>query len=117
MITADGEWEKDAESSLPQEEPDFDAIAEEEHERQVHGGKPCNCPARPVLGGDQVAACLSVLRDATSPVSVTQIVEAVHAAGYDWERVKIRRALSYLARSGRAKCVKPGFWEVGSRVA
>lgn len=28
-------------------EPDFDAIAQwerEEHEDQVHGGKPCNCP-------------------------------------------------------------------------
>lgn len=25
-------------------EPDFDAIAEEEHSRQVHGGKACDCP-------------------------------------------------------------------------
>ena len=38
--------------SLPQEEPDFDAIAEWErqgHEDEAHGGKPCNCPALPSL--------------------------------------------------------------------
>ena len=43
----DGEWEKDVESSLPQEEPDFDAIAEEEywqHCDEAHDGKPCTCP-------------------------------------------------------------------------
>jgi hypothetical protein len=47
VINADGEWEKDVESSPLREEPDFDAIAEwerQEHEDQVHGGKPCNCP-------------------------------------------------------------------------
>jgi hypothetical protein len=88
---------------------------------RVHGYKELVAMAlqdsRPVLGGDQVAACLSVLRDAERPLSITEIVEAVHAAGYAWERVKIRRALSYMARTGRAMCVKRGFWEVGSHVA
>lgn len=47
MINEDGEWEKDVESTVPQEEPDFDQIAQweqQEHEDQAHDGKPCNCP-------------------------------------------------------------------------
>jgi hypothetical protein len=47
VINEDGEWEKDVESTLPQEEPDFDQIAEwerQDHEDEAHGGKPCNCP-------------------------------------------------------------------------
>lgn len=43
----DGEWEKDVESTPLREEPDFDAIAEEEywqHCDEAHGGKPCTCP-------------------------------------------------------------------------
>jgi hypothetical protein len=35
----------------PQEEPDFDAIAEEEywaHCDEAHGGKPCTCPREPL---------------------------------------------------------------------
>lgn len=47
MINEDGEWEKDVESTLPQEEPDFDQIAQweqQDHEDQAHGGNPCDCP-------------------------------------------------------------------------
>lgn len=47
MINEDGEWEKDVESSPLREEPDFDEIAaweRQEHEDQVHGGRPCDCP-------------------------------------------------------------------------
>jgi len=50
MITADGEWEKDVESSPMREEPDFDEIAEEEywrHRDEAHGGRECDCPEPP----------------------------------------------------------------------
>jgi hypothetical protein len=51
VINEDGEWEKDVESTLPQEEPDFDQIAEwerQDHEDKEHDGKPCDCPREPM---------------------------------------------------------------------
>ena len=39
----DGEWEKDVESSLPQEEPDFEEEEYWKHRDDVHGGGECNC--------------------------------------------------------------------------
>jgi hypothetical protein len=46
-VTDAGDWRDYRDDSRPQEEPDFDAIAEwerQEHEDQAHGGKPCDCP-------------------------------------------------------------------------
>lgn len=38
------DWRDYRDDDYEPSEPDFDAIAEEEHSRQVHAGGPCNCP-------------------------------------------------------------------------
>ena len=41
------DWRDYRDDGRPQEEPDFDAIAEwerQEHEDKEHDGKPCDCP-------------------------------------------------------------------------